>query len=206
MVPQCVDSLVTCSAGPPHASVLAAVQCSVAAVLLLALSWLLQRGRRAEHAGSLHVTRVGGDPAADEESLEPLASTTTRGGAGDVAGNAHGMQGGPVLRVIRHALSMETDSSWAAGLEVGVWAFAANTCTVVGFENTAASRGAFLIRLSAILTPMVASLAGVQLPGRWAHREMLLRGCPGSYGWRFQWVERLCCSPISLDPVRLAKN
>ena len=47
-----------------------------------------------------------------------------------------------------------------AGVEIGLWAFLANACTVTGFQNTAASRGAFLIRLSAILTPLVASLAG----------------------------------------------
>ncbi len=46
----------------------------------------------------------------------------------------------------------------------GCWAFLANAATVVGFQNTAAGRGAFLIRLSAIFTPMVASLAGSSCP------------------------------------------
>ena len=44
--------------------------------------------------------------------------------------------------------------------QVGAWGFLANAATVSGFQNTAASRGAFLIRLSAIMTPLIASLAG----------------------------------------------
>jgi len=47
-----------------------------------------------------------------------------------------------------------------AGFEIGLWAFIANCSTITGFENTTTSRGTFLIRLSAMFTPIVAALAG----------------------------------------------
>ena len=44
-------------------------------------------------------------------------------------------------------------------------------CSQLGFEHTTASRGAFLIRLSAIFTPIVASISGAQ-------------SCDGLQAWR----------------------
>ena len=48
----------------------------------------------------------------------------------------------------------------AAAFEIGFWAFAANCLTVIGFANTTTSRGAFLVRLSAVFTPVVAATVG----------------------------------------------
>lgn len=48
----------------------------------------------------------------------------------------------------------------AAGFEVGLWAFVANCLTVTGFENTTTTRGTFLIRMSAMFTPIVAASVG----------------------------------------------
>lgn len=63
-------------------------------------------------------------------------------------------------------LTATGDSVDAAGFEVGLWAFAANCLTVTGFQNTATSRGTFLIRLSAMFTPIIAAVLGekVTLP------------------------------------------
>lgn len=150
-------------AGPPHASVLAASQCSAAAILLLTFSWILHRHGKAGDLESPASAQSGSDTAVDEE-LEVLNT------AGEVESNivadteSDAVKGvkssGLILQQIRALLNKETDSTLMAGLEVGTWAFAANTLTVIGFQNTAASRGAFLIRLSAILTPIIASLAG----------------------------------------------
>ena len=49
---------------------------------------------------------------------------------------------------------------YAAGFEVGFWAVIAQTLTVTGFANTTTSRGAFLVRLSAVFTPIVAATFG----------------------------------------------
>lgn len=53
----------------------------------------------------------------------------------------------------------ETDVR-AAAFEIGFWAAAAQCLTVTGFANTTTSRGAFLVRLSAVFTPIVAATFG----------------------------------------------
>ena len=52
-----------------------------------------------------------------------------------------------------------------AAFEIGFWSFAANCLTVAGFANTATSRGAFLVRLSAVFTPVVAAAVGDKVAG-----------------------------------------
>lgn len=51
-----------------------------------------------------------------------------------------------------------------AGFELGLWAFIANCSTITGFEHTSTSRGTFLLRLSAMFTPIVAALVGERFP------------------------------------------
>ncbi|KAK9830070.1 hypothetical protein WJX72_009582 [[Myrmecia] bisecta] len=46
------------------------------------------------------------------------------------------------------------------GLELGVWGFIANVAMVMGFEFTNATRGAFLLRLSSLFTPIIAVCFG----------------------------------------------
>ena len=43
-------------------------------------------------------------------------------------------------------IDAKLDNVWKAGLELGVWTFIANVATICGFQQTPASRGAFLIR------------------------------------------------------------
>lgn len=60
-------------------------------------------------------------------------------------------------------------SGQLAAAELGVWMFLANAATVIGFQETPATRGAFLIRLTAVFTPIVALVAGQQsAPAVWA--------------------------------------
>ena len=80
----------------------------------------------------------------------------------------HALQGpqedevkGLLLGILHGALPVFGPDVLSHALQVGAWGFLANAATVSGFQNTAASRGAFLIRLSAIMTPLIASLAGV---------------------------------------------
>jgi drug/metabolite transporter (DMT)-like permease len=51
-----------------------------------------------------------------------------------------------------------------AGLELGVWAFAANLVTLFGFSRTSATMGAFLLQCSALFTPMCSCLLAKSRP------------------------------------------
>lgn len=69
------------------------------------------------------------------------------------------------------------DSGQLAALELGCWMFVANAATVIGFQETSASRGAFLIRLTAVFTPFVALLAGQRPPALvWAGSALAFLG------------------------------
>lgn len=70
------------------------------------------------------------------------------------------------VRPVNSLLTATATNVSAAGFETGLWAFVANCLTVIGFENTTTSRGTFLIRLSAMFTPMIAAFLGesVSLP------------------------------------------
>ena len=58
------------------------------------------------------------------------------------------------------AWTQAQDQGQLAAIELGCWMFCANAATVIGFQETSASRGAFLIRLTAVFTPFVALAAG----------------------------------------------
>lgn len=47
---------------------------------------------------------------------------------------------------IMQVMDDKLDNVWKAGAEVGFWTFLANVATISGFQQTPASRGAFLIR------------------------------------------------------------
>ena len=66
--------------------------------------------------------------------------------------------------LVNRFLTVTGSSVAFAGFEIGLWAFIANCSTIIGFENTTTSRGTFLIRLSAMFTPIVAALAGERFP------------------------------------------
>lgn len=61
---------------------------------------------------------------------------------------------------IQRLLNWAAPSIHVAALELGLLAAVANAITVVGFANAPATHGAFLFRLSAGLTPLLAFLAG----------------------------------------------
>ena len=61
-------------------------------------------------------------------------------------------------------LNRPSSSQLAAGAELGAISAAANAATLLGFEDTLAARGAFLLRTSVIFTPILAAVAGQTTP------------------------------------------
>lgn len=172
--------------GPPSPAVIAAIQSSAAAVVLTAAAvvsaWRTKMTASSVYQG--HSSRPGISDSTDRTSLEcepaersaadcALATwsdeviiepsfeenrITDDSRAAAYSGNA-GKDAYTGLS-LHTMLNFRTPRLWLAGAEVGAWAFLANALTVIGFQYTAAGRGAFLIRLSAIFTPLVAVVAG----------------------------------------------
>ncbi|KAK9867587.1 hypothetical protein WJX84_010689 [Apatococcus fuscideae] len=61
-------------------------------------------------------------------------------------------------------LNRPAGSQLEAGAELGLISAAANAATLLGFEDTLAARGAFLLRTSVMFTPILAAVAGRQTP------------------------------------------
>ena len=61
-------------------------------------------------------------------------------------------------------LNRPASSQLAAGAELGAISAAANAATLIGFEDTLAARGSFLLRTSVMFTPILAALGGQQTP------------------------------------------
>lgn len=61
-------------------------------------------------------------------------------------------------------LNRPASSQLAAGAELGAISAAANAATLLGFEDTLAARGAFLLRTSVMFTPILAAVAGQTTP------------------------------------------
>ncbi len=79
-----------------------------------------------------------------------------------------------------------------AAIELGILAAVANAITVFGFQHSPATHGAFLFRLSAGLTPMIAYLAGDTLRANvwgciWGGKDVV-----SSCGARVAVLEQLC--------------
>ena len=126
----------------PVPSVVAAVQ-TTAAALCLVLIDLVSSQRQA--SPTQH----------DDDDLHTQEQRTEAASAADSASSSS----------LVSWFSRTTGSSVsAAGLEIGLWAFIANCSTIIGFENTTTSRGTFLIRLSAMFTPIVAAVSGESFP------------------------------------------
>lgn len=66
----------------------------------------------------------------------------------------------PTSQPLQRLLNWAAPSIQVAALELGALAAVANAITIVGFANSPATHGAFLFRLSAGLTPLLAVLAG----------------------------------------------
>ncbi|KAK9824226.1 hypothetical protein WJX72_008663 [[Myrmecia] bisecta] len=64
------------------------------------------------------------------------------------------------LAPLRNWMQSSSDSIVIAGLEMGLWNFGAAVFQAVGLEHTTATRSAFLIQATALLTPLLATLGG----------------------------------------------
>ncbi len=67
--------------------------------------------------------------------------------------------------VLQQVLNFSAPTLLVGGLELGLWNFAASSTQALGLEFTTATRAAFLIQATALLTPLLASLSG-ERPGR----------------------------------------
>ena len=117
----------SCRAGSPQPSILAACQCTLAAALLLGFTAALravQQARSTEGAASAEPDELEAlRSASDEQQIG--SNSEARSGAGWREG------GGAPFRGIRAALNAQTWDVRLAGAELGLWAFLANACTVV---------------------------------------------------------------------------
>ena len=129
----------------PTPSVVAAVQTTAAAVCLVLLDSASKQSRRSTTASPA----VSSNVAEAQDQMEAAA-----------AASAPAVEPSSSAWPINLFLTATASSVAFAGFEIGLWAFIANCSTITGFENTTTSRGTFLIRLSAMFTPIVAALAG----------------------------------------------
>jgi len=129
----------------PTPSVVAAVQTTAAAVCLVLLDSASRQSRRSTTPSSA----VSSDDTEAQDQTEAAA-----------AASAPAVEPSSSAWPINLFLTATASSVAFAGFEIGLWAFIANCSTITGFENTTTSRGTFLIRLSAMFTPIVAALAG----------------------------------------------
>ncbi|KAL3146210.1 hypothetical protein ABBQ32_002912 [Trebouxia sp. C0010 RCD-2024] len=133
----------------PTPSVIAAVQTTAAALCLA----LLELGSKQLQQSSNSAPSTSG------------ADTHTQGQRGFATdGATPAVDPSSSAWPINIFLTATASSVTFAGFELGLWAFIANCSTITGFENTSTSRGTFLLRLSAMFTPIVASLVGERFP------------------------------------------
>ena len=134
----------------PTPSVIAAVQTTAAALCLALLDLASQRFQQSSDSPS---------PTAAEADTEA-----------DDANMSSALAAAPAVEPLSSAwpvslfLTATASSVSFAGFELGLWAFIANCSTITGFEHTATSRGTFLLRLSAMFTPIVAASVGDRFP------------------------------------------
>lgn len=124
----------------PKPSIIAAVQTTGAALCLVLLDAASRRWSRGDKETAAYVVSDG--------QAENSCATVVPSSA---------------VWPINLLLTATQSSVRAAGFEVGLWAFMANCLTVIGFENTTTSRGTFLIRLSAMFTPIIAAVGGEEV-------------------------------------------
>jgi len=130
----------------PNPSVVAAVQTTAAAVCLVLLD------SASKHNKMRRSTTPSPAVSDDTEAQEQTEAAA--------AASAPAFEPSSSAWPINLFLPATASSVAFAGFEIGLWAFIANCSTITGFENTTTSRGTFLIRLSAMFTPIVAALAG----------------------------------------------
>ncbi|GMH32627.1 hypothetical protein BSKO_00461 [Bryopsis sp. KO-2023] len=123
--------------GPPSPAVLTAVRSIIGAGVLLAGSKLFKRNSP--------------DGEGDYSNSSESNWWSTSG--------AEAPQGS-----LRSLLTWSSGSLIISGLELGLWNFLASAAQTVGLEFTTATRTAFLIQSTALLTPVIATLAGDRLP------------------------------------------
>ncbi|DBA68317.1 TPA: hypothetical protein ACH3X2_013632 [Trebouxia sp. C0005] len=135
--PTAIPCLVSCTS--------LAVQTAAAAACLVLLDSASKQSRRSTTAG----------PALSCDDTEAQDQTEAASAA-----SAPAVEPSSSAWPVNLFLTATASSVAFAGFEIGVWAFIANCSTITGFENTTTTRGTFLIRLSAMFTPIVAAVAG----------------------------------------------
>ena len=133
----------------PTPSVIAAVQTTAAALCLVLLDFGSKQLRR--NSSSESHTSASGSHADDATASASEAA-------------APAIEPSSSAWPVNLFLTATASSVAFAGFELGLWAFIANCSTITGFEHTATSRGTFLLRLSAMFTPIVAALVGEKFP------------------------------------------
>ena len=133
----------------PTPSVIAAVQTTAAALCLALLDF---GSKRLQQSGDSTLPIAAADTEAD-------AATTSAAQAA-----APAVEPSSSAWPVNLFLTATASNVAFAGFELGLWAFIANCSTITGFEHTATSRGTFLLRLSAMFTPIVAAAVGERFP------------------------------------------
>ena len=143
----------------PTPSVVAAIQTLAGAACLMGLMVLLpdsasgqQPAKSPQTGGSERDPELGSSLAAGTEPI-PVESIERERAQQKEGTAAHSGRLQRLGAIVGEDLRL-------AGGELGVWAFLANAATVVGFNTTSVVRGAFLVRLSAMFTPLIAAAGG----------------------------------------------
>ncbi|KAL3156670.1 hypothetical protein ABBQ38_000951 [Trebouxia sp. C0009 RCD-2024] len=127
--------------GPPTPAALTAVRTVIQAVALLISDVVL----RQQQGGYLHKAK------ALRGAASPRLSRTYESYPAPV---------GTALSWLTNALQSTSSKLWIAGAELGFWNFCGSTFQALGLQYTSATRGAFLIQATSLLTPVMAALAG----------------------------------------------
>ena len=133
----------------PTPSVIAAVQTTAAALCLALLDFGSKRFQQTSDSTS--------PTAAADAEADAVTTSAVQAAAPAVEPSSSAWP-------VNLFLTATASSVAFAGFEIGLWAFIANCSTITGFEHTATSRGTFLLRLSAMFTPIVAAAAGERFP------------------------------------------
>ncbi len=105
----------------------------------------------------------GDEPAANsEQGCTDDVERQSASAAESTKSLSSGLQG--MRRAVAGILNRPASSQLAAGAELGAISAAANAATLLGFEDTLAARGSFLLRMSVMFTPVLGAIAGQQTP------------------------------------------
>ncbi|KAL0024507.1 hypothetical protein WJX77_010938 [Trebouxia sp. C0004] len=140
-----VRYIYSCS-GPPTPAALTAVRTVIQAFVLLVSDVIVRRQQYGSPAKAKTRRPIGGLASSSptfSRRQEALPSSSNN-----------------ILNTISSALHSTSSKLWIAGAELGFWNFCGSTFQALGLQYTTATRGAFLIQATSLLTPVMATLAG----------------------------------------------